>query len=150
MSATPHMEFRLLEDGEQELAVALAADQAGADDPSMECWGLGDSGAAPLNCQPYGLFIKGALAGVIWLFPHQQAVVEAKALVLPKARRGMGLMEWMLQSAAGEMAKQDMKGLFINLSGGGERIGEKLEEAGFHGPQLADPGYPRGRWLKKI
>lgn len=150
MSATPHMEFRPLEGDELELATALAAAQAGVDDPAMEGWGLGATGAAPLNCLPYGLMIKGGLAGAIWLFPHQQAVVEAKALVLPKARWGMGLMHFMLENAAAEMAKREMKGLFINLPSGNERLGEMLEEAGFHGPQLADPGYPKGRWIRKV
>lgn len=151
MSSTPHMEFRLLEGADLELATALAAAQAGVDDPSGECWGLGPSGAAPLNCIPYGLMVKGGLAGVIWLFPHtQQNVAEVKALLLPRGRWGAGLMNWMLQNAAAEMTGRGMKGLFINLTTGGESLGAKLEEADFHGPQLADPGYPRGRWIKKI
>lgn len=151
MSPTPHMEFRLLEGDELELAAALAAAQAGVDDPAMEGWGLGGTGAAPLNCMPYGLLIQGSVAGVVWLFPHsQQSLAEAKALVLPRKRWGMGLPEWMLRNAAAEMARQGMKGIFLSLSGGSERLGEMLEEAGFHGPKLADPGYPRGRWIRKI
>ena len=151
MSSTPHMEFRLLEGDELELATALAAAQAGGDDPETEGWGLGDTGAAPLNCMPYGLLVQGSVAGVVWLFPHrQQSLVEAKALVLPRKRRGMGLLEWMLQRAAEEMGKEGMKGMFLTLPGGSERLGEMLQDAGFHGPQLADPGYPRGRWIRKI
>lgn len=154
MTSTPqtpaHMEFRRLTEAEQELAVALASSLAGLDDPGFEGWGLGTTGAAPLNCEAYGLLVQGGLAGVIWLTAHPQGIAEATALALPRKRWGMGLMGWMLQSAAAEMAKRDLKGLFINLPGGMESLGEKLEDAGFRGPQLADPGYPKGRWIKKI
>jgi hypothetical protein len=146
--AVPHMEFRLLQGGEMELATALAAAQAGAEDPAREGWGLGTTGAAPLNCEAFGLLVQGSVAGVLWLFSHPQGIAEIKALVLSKGRWGTGLIGWMLDNAAAVMGERGLKGLFVNLSEGGERLGELLEDAGFRGPQLADPGYPRGRWIR--
>ena len=150
MAETPHMEFRLLEGDDLELAVALAAAQAGVEDPAMEGWGLGGTGAAPLNCEPYGVMVQGSVAGVLWLFVHAQGIVEAKALALPRGRWGVGLIAWLMDNAAAEMGKRGMKCIFVNLTGGSERLGELLQDAGFHGPQLADPGYPKGRWIKPL
>ena len=154
MSSTPnmqpHMEFRLLDGEGLELAAALAASQAGVEDPGLEGWGLGISGGVPLNGEAFGLFLQGGLAGVLWLVAHPQGIAEVVALVLSRKRWGMGFLDMMLSGAAAEMGKRGLKGLFLTLPGGAESLGEKLEDAGFRGPSLADPGYPKGRWIKKI
>ncbi len=147
MSTTPHMEFRLLEGPDLEHAVAIAASLAGVEDPAREGWGLGASGGAPLNCEAYGIVIRGAVAGVLWILRHQ-GIAEAKALALPRGRWGLGFVSALAAHVSAVLESQGMKGLFINLTEGSERLGELLEEAGFHGPQLADPGYPKGRWIR--
>lgn len=149
MTAMPDMEFRRLEGEERELAVGLADSLAGVEDAKFEGWGLEQGADALHYCELWGVFIRGGLAGALWLTAGG-GVAEIKALALPRRRWGMGLVQWLISRLTESAKKSGAATLAITLTSGGEHLGEILEESGFSGPNLAEETYPAGKWLCRL
>lgn len=149
MSASPDLEFRKLVVSEAPLAVSLAASVGDMGDPRCEAWGLDPSGAPPSGGETWGLFMKGTLAGAVWLHRPETDVLEISGVALPRRRWGMGLILWMVDELV-QKAAEGCREIVVNLDNGGPSLGETLEDARFTGPPPGSPGYPRGEWRRGV
>lgn len=148
MSATPDLILRRLSEEEKDLALGLAASVTAFDDSRCEAWGIAPDGAPPSDAEPWGLFVRGTMAGAAWFSNAKQGTVEIAAMALPRGRWGMGLVVWMAGEASRQVGAAGAGELLVRLESGGRKLGELLEDAGFFGPDVEDENYPRGEWRR--
>jgi GNAT superfamily N-acetyltransferase len=112
------------------------------------CEGFGLAvGAAAGPGEPWGVFVRGCLCGAAWLRLKPGVPAEITALLVAKRWSGIGvgaLLLGRLAQAAGGAGAAETR---IRLAGGGRKLGETLEEAGFSGPDPESDDYPAGEWI---
>lgn len=146
MTDDPHLSMRKLEPFEVELALALADSLADGDpEGRSESFGLARVRAIA-HGEVRGLWIKGGLAGAMWLKqPDAAGVTEVAALALAGGWRKLNLVTWMLGEAA---AAGGRRPLVADVDGGGTGLGAAFADAGFVGPDQLDETYPAGKWSR--
>ncbi|MDR1611823.1 MAG: hypothetical protein LBT97_03455 [Planctomycetota bacterium] len=149
VAATPFLEFKPLAPGDLPLATAIAENER-RDDPDGESFGLDRLPGAHDRRRVWGLWIKGALSGAVWVESARPDSVRVPALALGRGWRDMGLVAWMLSDLAETLRAEGVRHIRVDLAGGGRRLGEGLTRAGFVGPDEALESYPAGSWLLGI
>ena len=147
MSDTLHLSFGALPAAELELAQSIAKSE-NRRDPESESFGLDFAVAAPGSFRVWGLWIRGALAGAVWVLPVPgSGSAEVRALALARGWRRLGLATWMLVRLGALLEAEGIGELRVTLTGGGTAVGRELDAAGFRGPGAETPAYPVGEWL---
>lgn len=144
MTATLFLEMKRLEPADMPLALALADSERG-DDPDSESFGLDASVELLKGCRAWGMWIKGALSGAVWVMDTPDAAV-VRALAIGRGWRCTGLFVWMLSELASGLRRDGAAGIRLAVAGGGYRLGEGLEEAGFVRPADGAEAFPAGTW----
>ena len=148
MSASNDLTFRRLDDEEMGMADGLVS-MVNREDPKSESWGVTPAGGRPAG-EAFGMFMRDALAGVVWLGAERTGCVEILALAMPRGRWGMGLIPWLAGRVADLARDRGAKELLVRIDAGGAALGEELEDSLFSGPKAEDEGYPCGEWRRPV
>jgi hypothetical protein len=143
------MQFRRLKDDEKALALEIAHSLVGNTDESNESFGL-ESVNSLVDCDGWGLFVKGEMSGAAWQGNADGPVATVLALALPRTWWRMGLPEWMLGEIAQSARAAGATTMRLAIRNGTLHLGEVLDEAGFVPQTASSENFPAGVWSRPI
>lgn len=149
MSGADELTFRRLMDEELPLLDGLVA-LAVVDDPQSECWGVAQGRVPPNAGEIWGAFLRDGLTGALWFRGPQRGVGEITALVLPRKRWKMGLMNWMTGEIAKEAKSRGAVELLARIEPCSAALADEMEFAFFTGPDPTEDTYPNGEWRRTL